>query len=131
MQKMSEADWLDALLRNRQLEYLRDYLKRGRLLAGRQTEELNLRWIELVNTWAKEEKISPQHRLEMNDIEAELRTRNLGPPKDRAVEGIKRVAEWANRTAKVLLSDPKEKEEWRRDLTAEIERLRDPSKPKS
>ena len=78
---MSEAeDWAGALLESKGLEQLQDYLIRGRALSNVSTEELSSRWVAWLNAWADGDR--SQFR-EYEDIEAEMKLRNVKPPRER------------------------------------------------
>jgi hypothetical protein len=127
---MSESeDWADALLENKRLEQLQDYVARGRALSKASTEDLFARWIAWLNAWADGHR--PQFR-DYEDIEAELKLRNVKPPRERMpAAAAEKFKETARRAEQFFRDNPEEMRDFGQDLLAQIEELRHPPKQKS
>ena len=127
---MSEAeDWAGALLESKGLEQLQDYLIRGRALSNVSTEELSSRWVAWLNAWADGDR--SQFR-EYEDIEAEMKLRNVKPPRERMpAAAAQRFKETAQRATEFFRDNPEEMREFGQDLLAQIGVLRHPPKQKS
>ena len=127
---MSEnEDWADALLENKRLEQIQDYLARGRALSKASTEELFARWIAWLDAWADGQRLRFRDH---EDIEAEMKLRNVKLPRERmpaaAAEKFKGTAQ---RAEQFFRNNPEEMREFGHDLWAQIEQLRHPPKQKS
>jgi len=77
---------VEAWLANKELERLEKYLNRGRPFAELPLEELQVRWVALVRSWA--EDILGSDTREREDIEAELRYRRVAPPADLVKDAV-------------------------------------------
>jgi hypothetical protein len=67
-----------ALVQNRELDELENYISRGRQLKHTPTEELERRWAELMREWVKN-YTGFDHR-ERTDVQAELELRGIELP---------------------------------------------------
>jgi hypothetical protein len=122
-------DWADALIENKRLEQLQDYLVRGRPLSKAPTDDLFARWIAWLNAWADGHR--PQFR-DYEDIEAELKLRSIKPPRERMpAAAAEKFKETARRAEQFFCDNPDELREFGGDLLAQIEALRHPPKRKS
>lgn len=127
---MSEnEDWADALLENKRLEQLRDYVARGRALSKISTGELIARWIGWMSAWADDGTTDFR---DCEDLEAELKLRNVKPPREHMpAAAAEKFKEIARRAEQFFRDNPGEMMDFGRDLLAQIEDLRHPPKRKS
>lgn len=121
-----DDDLMLAWLANKKFEELESYLNRGRQLANTPLEELRTRWIAEMRAWAKVFRGFDHSAHE--DIEAEMKLREVEPPFDLVRQELNAVRGAAKKAGAELLNDPERRDAVDRDITAEIRQLENNAK---
>jgi hypothetical protein len=129
---MTDEKLVSAYLQNQALEQAEEYVKRGRSLAGKGTEELKQRWIKAFQQWVKSvKKERRQHQSERrsrDDIEAELLIRNVDLPYDAVKKEQEALIEATNLLVEKLQRDPTRLWEIEEELQEDLATFQDKSK---
>jgi hypothetical protein len=118
---MDEPHIVDAWLANQRLEWLEDYLRRGRPLASTPLEELCPRWVTLMRSWM--ESIRGFDHRERQDIEAEMQLRKVDPPFDLVKDVLETLRRKSKEHMDELLQDPARFARLEEKLAEEIEQF--------
>jgi hypothetical protein len=126
---MDKPDIVDAWLANEAFENLQDYLKRGRPLASALLENLNDRWVHLMDDWARAAiaRTNADHR-EREDIQSELKLRKVEPPFERVREALERLRRASEEHFENLRRDPDQLALKESELDAAIEQFKGTAK---
>jgi hypothetical protein len=120
---MSDDPEMLAYLESLRLEATARYVRRGRLLAGLDDEELRRRWVRLFKLWIADYGSGHDHR-ERDDIESELQLRGLVPPYDRVPDELAVMREKWRAYRDELLKDPEQVKQMEQSLIARLEAFR-------
>ncbi len=92
-----------AYLQDQTMQQLESYLKRGRVLENKSTEELKERWINLFQEMAE---LDNTHKPERHDVEAELSLRVVEPPYELVSTEMEDLKQKADAVAEEWMQDP-------------------------
>jgi len=125
---MKNSNMVEASLANKELERLEKYLNRGRPLADVPLEELQVRWVALVRSWA--EDILGSDTREREDIEAEMRYRKAEPPADLVKDAIDALSRKSKEVTDDLMRHPTRLQKAERELADQIAEFQTTAKAK-
>jgi hypothetical protein len=120
---MSEVSEMLAYLESLRLEATAGYVRRGRLLAELDDEQLRGRWVRLFKLWIADQGSGPFHQ-EREAIESELLLRGLVPPFERVPGELAVMREKWQAYTDVLLKDPERIEQMEQSLNARLDAFR-------
>ena len=106
-----------AHLQDQGMQQLESYLKRGRVLENKSTEELKERWIVLFREMAE---LDNTQETERHDIEAELSSRKDGPPYNLVEDEFKAFIKIVGAGVEEILQDPDRKEDVENSVMADF-----------
>jgi hypothetical protein len=121
---MSDDLEMVAYLESQRLEATASYVRRGRVLARLDDEDLRRQWALLFKLWIADYGSGRHDHQEREDIESELQLRGLVPPFDRVLDELAVMREKSKAYTDELRRDPERVERLEQSLIARLEAFR-------
>jgi hypothetical protein len=119
---MTDRGEVELMLKNEQMERLRNYVTRGRELEHLGDAELVAAWLHQINAWA--DKFGEQDLGMLEDCISEMTLREIDLPFEQAKGAMSKVVELTHRRKAELYKDPERLAAVEARLQAKIDRLR-------
>jgi hypothetical protein len=113
-----------AYLENLRLEATADYVRRGRLLAALDEQELRRRWVDLFKLWVASDFDAGHDHQAREDVESELQLRGGEPPFDRVPDEMAAMSEKSKARTDAMLRNPELAERLAQKISAELAAFR-------
>jgi hypothetical protein len=113
-----------AYLENLRLEATADYVRRGRLLAALDDEELCRRWVDLFKLWVATDFDAGHDHRAREDVESELQLRGKEPPFDRVPDEMAAMSEKSKARTDAMLRNPELAQRMEQRIKADLAAFR-------
>jgi hypothetical protein len=115
---------MQAYLQSLRLEATADYVRRGRLLAEIDDEELRGRWVGLFRSWVMTDFGAGHDHRQREDVESELQLRGKDPPFDRVPDEMAAMSERSKSRTDAMLRNPELAERLAQKINVELAAFR-------